>query len=93
MPAYTSVHLRAGHALGVLHRFANRARRLLDVGHDAAAHAGRARLPDAEHLDRRMLRQIALDFGDDGGRLRGPDVESRDEAFRIHWSLAITWSR
>jgi hypothetical protein len=50
------LHLRAGHAFGVLHRFPNRACRLLDVGDDATAHAGRARLPDAEDLDRRVLR-------------------------------------
>ena len=84
---------RARHALGVLQRLADRARRLLDVGHDAAAHAGRARLADAEHLDRRMLRQVADDLGDDGGRLGRADVESGDEAFRVHGNLAITWSR
>ena len=85
--------LRARHPLGVLQRLPDRARRLLDVGDDAAAHARRARLADAEDLDGRMLRQVADDFGDDGGRLGRADVESGDEAFRIHCSLAITWSR
>ena len=78
------LHLRARHALGVLHRLANRARRLLDVGDDAAAHARGPRLSDPQHLDGGMPGKIALDFGDDGGGLRRPDVESRDEAFRIH---------
>ena len=85
MPAVHILDVRARHPLGVLHRFPDRARGLFDVGHDAAAHAGRARLPDAEHFDRRVLRQVAVDFGDDGGRLRRPDVESSDEAFRSSW--------
>ena len=55
MPAYTSLDLRARHPLGVLQRLPDRARRLLDVGDDAAAQPGRARLADAEHLDRRVL--------------------------------------
>jgi hypothetical protein len=33
------------------------------------------------------------DFGDDGGRLRRPDIESGDEAVGGHGTLAITWSR
>src|SRR5205085_1040718 len=86
-------NLRTRHPLGILQRLSDRARRLLDVSDDAAAHAGRARLADAEHLNARMLRQVADDFGDDGGRLRGTDVESGDEAFRVHGNLAITWSR
>ena len=92
-PRVHVVHLHAGHALGVLDGFADRARRFLDVRHDAAAHPCRARLTDAQHFDRWMLRQIADDFADDGGRFRGAEVESGDEAIRIHWSRAITWSR
>src|SRR4051812_21794894 len=91
-PGVELLHLRPGHPLRILQRLTNRARRLLDVGNDAASHTRGTRLADAEELDRGMLRQIARRFGDDGGRLGGPDVESRDEAFRIHGSLAMTWS-
>ena len=84
---------RARHPFGVLQRLPDRPRRLLDVAHDAAAHAGRPRLPDPQHLDGGVLREIADDFGDDGGRLGRADVQSCDEAFRVHGNLAITWSR
>src|SRR5207302_771238 len=86
------VHLGAGHALGVLHRFANGARRLLDVGDNPATHAGGLGLPDTEHLQDRSFGQVALDFGDDSGGPRGADVQRRDESFRIHWTLAMIWS-
>ena len=84
------MHLPTGHPLGVLNRFANRARGLLDVGNDAATHARCPGLSDTEDLERRMLRQIADDFADHGGGFGGPDIESRDEPVRIHWRRAIT---
>ncbi len=87
------IHARARHALGVLERLADRARRFLDVGDDAAAHPRGARLPDTENSDRGMLRKVADDLGDHGGRFSRADVEARDEAFGVHWTLAMTCSR
>ena len=85
--------LRAGHPLSVLERLPNGAGGFLDVGNDTAAHARGACLADAEHLDGRMLGQVADDFGDDSGRLGRANIQSGDEAVRVHGNLAITWSR
>jgi len=85
--------LRACHALGVLQRLADGACGLLDVGDDAAPHAGGTGLANAEHLDRRATLRGAHHLADDGGGASGPDVESGDETVRVHGSLAITWSR
>jgi hypothetical protein len=78
------VHLSARHAFRILERLADRARRLLDVGHDAASHARGACLPDAQHFQRRTFRQLTDDFTDDGGRLRGADVDAGDESVGVH---------
>src|SRR5688500_12046169 len=88
------VHLHAPHAFRVLNRLANGARGLLDVGHDATTHPGGPGLADPQHFQGRMLREIADDFADDGGRLRGADVEAGYDAVGVHWGIrAITWSR
>src|SRR6185436_18733817 len=79
--------------LGVLEGALDGLGRFFDVRHDAAAHARGARLADAEDLDARMSRQVALDLGDEGGGLGRADVEASDETFRIHCGRAITWSR
>ncbi|MNC97560.1 hypothetical protein D3C83_152580 [compost metagenome] len=50
------IDLHARHPLGVLDGFRDRALRLLDVGDDALAEAGRAGLPDAEDVHGRVLR-------------------------------------
>ncbi len=44
--------------------------------------------PTPSTLMRRVLRQVADDLGDDGGRLGGADVESGDEAVGIHGGKA-----
>src|SRR5262249_2880157 len=77
------LHLHAGHPLRILQCLTNRARGLLDVGDDAASHARRPRLPDAEHFRGRMFWRITHRFDDDGGGFGGPDVESNDEAVGI----------
>ncbi len=86
------VDLHASHLLGVAHRLADRLRRFLDVGDDAAPNSGRACLTDAENLDARMTRQVADDLRDDGGRLGGSDIQSGDQAFNVHGRRAMTRS-
>jgi len=53
-----------------------------------------ARLTDAEDVHRRMLGQVADDFGDDRRGLGRSDVEPGNEVIGIaHGTLAMTWSR
>jgi hypothetical protein len=79
---------RARHALGLLDGRAHRARRLLDVGHRAAAQPGGARLGDAEHAHAGAPRRAAHRLGDDRRGARGADVERHHQPFRLHALLA-----
>src|SRR5258706_4391312 len=79
------IDLGARHPFRVFDRFLDRARGLLDVGDDAAAKARRARLPDAEDLQRwRALAVTADCLGDQGGRLGGTNVQASDDSFGVH---------
>jgi hypothetical protein len=83
-PDERAVELHAGEPLRLLHRLPHRARRLLDVGDDAAAQPGGARVPDAEHPDPRTLRHLPDHLGDHRRRSRRADVEAGDESFGLH---------
>ena len=73
-------HARAGHPLGVLERGGNGARRLVDVAHDAPAHAAVFREPDAKNLGERRARQIARQLRDHRAGLGAAEIEPGDEA-------------
>ena len=83
-PRVHTLDLRPRHPFGVLHRLGDGAHGLFDVGDDAFAEAGGARLSHAEDVDGGMLGQITHDLRDHRGGLGGSDVEAGDETVEVH---------
>jgi hypothetical protein len=84
------VDLGASHSLGVLDRLLDGASGLLDVGDDTSPQSSCARLTHSENPERGQAAAIASSFGDHGGGFRRTDVQTSDDAFGVHCSLAIT---
>src|SRR5690606_39697635 len=84
-PDVDSLALDAGDQLGFLHRLPYGLRRPFDVGDDIAPHPPGARLPHAQHLDRRPAR-IALHLRDHGAGLGRAYVDPRNE---LSWHLSL----
>jgi hypothetical protein len=84
------IDLDARHSFGVFNGLLDRARCLFDVGDDSASQAGRPRLANAKDSQSRHAPTVAHRFSDDGGGLRGTDVQTSDDSFGVHCSLAIT---
>ena len=78
------------HAFGIPERLRNRAGRFFDVRNHAASESRCARRSDAEHPEHRSARQLASHLCDDGGGVRGADVECSNETVRTHGSRAMT---